>query len=153
MTSAILAHNVPSVEAEKPISNFNGFLFKNPAVHCRPDHLFKISKDEPYPDHWRIPTELYFANFCKPIKTLANETECIACGTTMTAPQGEYRGQGKGLVLDLESDYLEGRCGNCGYPVRARHFVFNKEQLVVKLDFFPMNYHPSALQEINKVRM
>lgn len=145
---------IPSPEEEKPIKSYNGFVFSNSAWHARHDDLWppKAGEARP-PQEFRDAIDLYLGNFCRPIKSIANEVRCVACNEDLTTPYGRKELitnlGGARLKIDRASPTLEARCGNCGYPVRCAHSISPlpprpKFPLLVKLDFFPLCYHPSA---------
>jgi len=140
---------IPSVEDERPVTQKDGFVFANPAYHARHDDLWPPKAgEEPPRDSWRQAIDLYLANFCRPVRSIANEVKCFACNMLLTKP---YAGPGaRGLTVDPHSPTLEGRCDGCGWPVRCRHEILTLptegSQPLVRLDYFPMSYHPSAIE-------
>lgn len=138
---------IPTKEKEVAVRGFGGYTFKNPALHCRPEYLFPKADLETAQPEWVEALVLYFANFCEPVRNIANEIHCVACNTKLTGPQGmdDWRTRGA-LAVNLESPKREARCTTCGYPTRCAHQVFLPNgKLVVALNWFPLQYHPHAL--------
>jgi hypothetical protein len=145
---------IPSVEEEKPIRNLHGYVFSNPAYHARHDDLFPPKAGEPpVPQEFRDAIDIYLGNFCRPVRSIANEVRCVACNEDLTTPYGREalitQLGGARLKVDRQSPDLDARCGNCGYPVRCRHVISPLPPrppvpVLVRLDFFPMCYHPRA---------
>lgn len=141
---------IPPLEHEKPIGSLKGFIFANPAWFCRHDDLWPPKPGEPLPDdRQRKSIDLYLANFCRPVKSIANEVRCVACGQDLTTPYGQKVKTSLTqtfLKVDRQSPTGEAKCGGCGYPVRTKHVIryIGSSIPVVKLDFFPLCYHPSA---------
>lgn len=146
---------VPPLEEEKPIRSLNGFVFANPAWHARHDDLWppKAGVDLPL-EEWRRAIDLYLANFCRPIKSIANEVHCVACDGLLTMPYG--KAGHKGIIVDKSSFGLESKCAGCGYPIRCKHVITmpepNNHVILVKLDYFPMCYHPSATERAGMIQ-
>lgn len=139
---------IPTLEQERPIRRHGGFTFKNDALHCRLNHLFPAADLAEANEQWTKVMELYFANFCEPVRNLANEIHCVACNAKLTGPYGlaDWRTVGA-VLLDETSPTLEGRCTNCAYPLRARHILHMPSgELLLKLEWIPLLYHPSTLQ-------
>lgn len=143
-------YTIPPLEHEKPVSSLKGMMFKHQAWHARHDDLWPPKAGEKRPtDEQRRTIDLYLANFCRPIKSIANEVACVACGKNLTAPYGQLKVSFQDtppLKIDRHSFTREARCGNCGYPVRCKHVIkYTGSNIpLVRLDFFPMCYHPIA---------
>jgi hypothetical protein len=141
---------VPPLEHEKPIRSLKGMIFANSAWHARHDDLWPPKAGEQGPtEEQRRAIDVYLANFCRPIKSIANEVRCVACNEDLTTPYGKDIKTSFGRVylkLDRESPTGEARCGGCGYPIRTKHKItyIGTSIPVVTLAFFPMCYHPSA---------
>jgi hypothetical protein len=139
---------IPTEEEEKPVHGYAGFTFKNVATHCRVKHLFPPKPDEQVPEQWTNAMTLYLANFCEPVRNLANEVHCVACNAKLTGPYGmeDWRTR-NAIKLDTTSPTLEGRCNNCGYPMRCQHDIkLPTGETLVKLAGFPLMYHPINLE-------
>lgn len=142
---------IPSEEDERPVRIFSGIVLANDAYHCRPKHLWPNDISQAKPE-WIPPMELYLANFCKPIRTIADEIRCVACDEQVTGHHVgvlDYRVRGK--LGWSEEGTKEGRCLSCGYPMRMRHQIFMPDDgpRLVDLNGFPLFYHPSATQNLN----
>ena len=149
---------VPPLEHEKPVRSLKGMIFANPAWHARHDDLWppKAGVEGPTPDQRRM-IDVYLANFCRPIKSIANEVRCVACNEDLTTPYGKNIKTSFGRVylkIDQQTSTKEARCGGCGYPIRTKHTIkyIGSSIPVVTLDFFPMCYHPSATDRMLLVR-
>jgi hypothetical protein len=139
-------NRIPTLEEEVPVLNLNGFIFSNRAYHCRHDDLWTPRPEDSLSLEGRRAIDVYLANFCRPVQSIAKEVRCVACNVNLTLPMGgDAR---KTMVVDSSSDTLESRCEECGYPLRCRHMIVllapHSPLAVVKLDFFPLCYHPSA---------
>jgi hypothetical protein len=142
---------IPPRDEEVPVRTFNGFVFANDAWHCRPIHLWPKGVDEleKHPD-WKDQIERYLAAFCEPVTTAAKEICCVACNEQVTGAYinvEDWRHKGK-LEFSQEGTW-EGRCRSCGYPCRLKHEIMLGELLLVRLQAFPLFYHPSATQRTN----
>lgn len=138
---------IPTREEEVAVRAYGGYTFKNAALHCRPDKLFPAADLETAKVEWVEALVLYLANFCEPMRNIANEIHCVACNSKLTGPQGmdDWRTRGA-LAVNLESPTREARCTTCGYPTRCAHRIYLPDgRLVVALSWFPLQYHPSAL--------
>ncbi len=138
---------IPTEEEETAVRSYSGYMLKNRALHCRPKHLFPQADLETAAPAWTTAMQLYFANFCEPVRNLANEVHCVACNARLTGPQGMADWLTRGaLMVDTESETLEARCTACAYPARCAHRVYLPDgRLVVALNWFPLQYHPSAM--------
>lgn len=150
MSNIFPLDRIPPESEEIPVRNYNGFVLANPAYHCRHDHLFPPRAGEPpVPEGWRMACDLYLANFCKPIRNIANQVSCVACNQLMVAPQGKQLANA--ISWDPNTEFGEGRCEGCGYPIRTGHKIWelprHGRQLLVSLPFFPLCYHPRALEK------
>lgn len=153
---------IPSLEEERPIHSLQGYVFTHAAYHARHDDLWPPKAgQEPVPDEFRQAIDLYLGNFCRPIKSIASEVRCVACGEDLTTPYGRSalvtQLGGARLKVDRQTPTLEGRCGNCGYPVRCKHTIRPLAPRpafppLVQLDFFPMCYHPSATDRMGTIQ-
>jgi len=148
-----LAPKIPTLAEETPIRSHNGFVFSNPAYHARHDDLWPPKAGVQPPDQWiRDSVDLYLGNFCRPVVSIAKEVRCVACNADLTAPYGtdqKWAMHSTPLKIDYQSGSHEARCGGCGYPVRCKHIISPPPPRpmlppLVKLDFFPLCYHPSA---------
>ncbi len=142
---------IPTKEEERPVKHLNGIIFTNDAWHCRPEDLWptELSQAEPEWVRWM---EIYLANFCRPVQSIAKEVQCVACDAQLTGAYAGFRDPMHRLavVIDESSPTLEGRCGECGYPIRARHVIALPDgRPIVKLENFPLCYHPSATAREN----
>lgn len=138
---------IPAEGAETPVMGFGGYLFKNKALHCRPRHMFPVADLEQAEQIWVDAIELYLANYCEPVRNIANEIHCVACNARLTGPQGmqDWRTRGA-LAVDETSSTLEARCTGCGYPARCNHKITLPDgRLVVAMQWLPLQYHPTAL--------
>ena len=136
---------IPDEKDEKPVSVAMGLVLKNPALHCRINHLWKLNDSDTLTEIQIRDLSLYLANFCAPIKNIANETECVACGNLLSkAVPGDMLPRDGNIALQGNG---EGRCLKCGYPLRWYHEIYDRNKiLLVRLEFFPLSYHPSALE-------
>lgn len=140
---------IPPESEERPVRIFNSIVLANDAYHCRPIHLWPKELSEAKAE-WLPPMEQYLAAFCKPIRTIANEINCIACDEQVTGHQmglADYRFKAK-LNFEKEGTW-EGRCASCGYPCRLKHDIFvpGTSFRIVGLTEFPLFYHPHATQK------
>lgn len=138
---------IPTENEEIGIRQYSGNVFKNIAKHCRPRHLFPAGDLLDAQPEWINAIELYLANFCEPVRNIANEVHCVACNQKLTGPQGMVDWKTRGAMLvDTTIPTKEGRCSGCAYPVRCDHRIELPDgRLVVHLSWFPMQYHPSTL--------
>jgi len=137
---------IPSREEEHPVQIFAGKRLKNPALHCRPEHLWP-SDIKTAPIEWIHSMEIYLANFCKPNRTIADELKCTGCNTQVTGHHvllADWRH--KDAISFDPKGAREGKCNHCGYPCRLDHKIHSLEsgKLLVHLKNFPLFYHPSA---------
>jgi len=139
---------IPAEEQETPVSSVNGFVFKHPATHCRVKHLWPPKPGETVPEEWTNAMTLYLANFAEPVRNLANQVQCFACNSLLTGPYGMADWRTRGAIsLNTDTPTLEGKCNGCGWPLRAFHEIkLPTGQLLVRLDGFPLLYHPSATE-------
>jgi hypothetical protein len=138
---------IPLREQEQPVVGYAGFVFKNQAWHCRPEHLFPAADLDTAEEQWKQVMTLYFANFCEPVRNLANEIHCVACNAKLTGPYGmaDWRSR-QALNVDESEDTAEARCTGCGYPARCNHTLKMPDgRLLVKLSWLPLMYHPTTL--------
>lgn len=137
---------IPTLEEERPIKNHNGFVFSNPAFHCRHDDLWTPRPGDNLSTEGRRAIDVYLANFCRPVQSIAKEVRCVACNVNLTFPMGGR--ERRTITMDTSSATKEGRCTDCGYPLRCTHIITllppHPPHVVVKLEFFPLCYHPSA---------
>lgn len=144
MTEAL---RIPTEAEETPETSYLGIMFKNKAFHCRPKHLFPAADLAEAEAEWVEAMEGYLANFCEPVKNIANQIHCVSCNSQLTGAQGmlDWRSRAA-LRVDEESPALEARCTQCGYPTRCQHSIFLPNgKLVVQLNWFPLQYHPRSL--------
>lgn len=142
---------IPSREEERPVKTYNGVVLAHEMLICRPEHLWPKGMDElnEHPD-WRDAIERYLAAFADPIRTIANEIKCPACGIQVTGhPRSPNAWKYFGAIKYSKEGTKEGRCGGCGYPCRLKHQIFLRETPLVGLDNFPLFYHPDVCQQIN----
>lgn len=141
---------VPSEEEERPVRIFNGYVLANDIRHCRPRHLWPTGHEQ-IKEEWRDSIERYLAAFAEPVTTAAKEIVCPACGDQVTGHgqnTKDWRFRHK-LTFSPE-DTMEGRCANCGYPCRLKHEILSpNKELLVRLQGFPLFYHPAATQQTN----
>jgi len=137
---------IPTREEELPILYVSGHALHTPAYHCRPGHLWPkdIALAEP---EWVHSMEVYLANFCEPVRTIADEIRCVACNIQVTGHHvllTDWRT--KSTIKFAPNGTMEGHCVNCGYPCRLNHQIFSLQtkQLLVHLKNFPLFYHPQA---------
>jgi len=138
---------IPTREQEQPVQGYGGVLFKNKAYHCRPEHLFPSGDLETARPEWVSVMTLYLANYCEPVRNIANEIHCVACNAKLTGPYGmeDWRSRGA-LSVDESLDTHEARCVNCGYPARCSHTMNMPDgRLLVRLSWLPLMYHPRTL--------
>ena len=138
---------IPEESSEKPVGVAMGILLKNAALHCRIHHLWKMEQDDSLTEQQVRDLTLYLANFAAPIRNAANETECLACGAlySKATPPNQMIPRRENIALHEDG---EGRCQKCAYPLRWHHRIFDRNGiLLVRLDFFPLSYHPSALEK------
>lgn len=142
---------IPTEEDEVAVRQMNGILFVNNAYHCRPKDLWPSELVDAKPE-WVRAMELYLANFCRPIQSIAREVKCVACDKQLTgayAHMADWR-HASAVTVNTSSATLEGRCSGCGYPVRCRHEIKLPDgRTLVRLDNFPLCYHPSATERAN----
>ena len=141
---------IPTEAEEKPVQGWAGHLFKNKALHCRPRHLFPLSDLQEAEGVWVNRIELYLANFCEPVRNIANEIHCVACNQRLTGPQGMRQWKNfnpaQALAIDAASPTGECRCTGCGYPGRAVHEIRMPDgRLIVRVEWLPLQYHPTTL--------
>ena len=140
---------IPPPEEEKPVTTLLGMVLANKAWHARHDDLWPPKAgQEPVKPEWRDAIDLYLGNFCRPVKSIANEVHCVACNGLLTKP---YAGPDhRGISVDPTSPTLEAKCESCGYPIRCKHAITlpppNNHVLLVRLEYFPLCYHPSATE-------
>lgn len=143
---------IPVEGEEVPVVQYHGYIFKNKAWHCRVPDLW--TKEKQPESEWFNPEEeniltLYLANFCRPYKNIASQIKCVACDEWLTGVygQGDDWKWRDAVRMEEGSPTKEGRCSNCGYPLRARHLVKNTHsgKPIVFLDDFPLMYHPRTL--------
>lgn len=137
---------IPEEEHEDPIEVFSGHPLKFPAKHARFRHLWPIEAEAELNREHKAAIDVYLANFCEPIRALNNQVRCVGCGTELLNPQHPQFAK-LGMDIDPSTPTLEARCPMCAYPVRCRHLIydFDKKNLLVALNFFPMCYHPVNL--------
>lgn len=145
---------IPLRGEEHPVEIFAGRRLKNPAYHCRPEHLWPKGISEAQPE-WVTQMELYLANFCEPIRTIADEVKCMACDKQVTGHHillTDWRH--KDAIKFSPHGTMEGTCTGCGYPCRLKHEIFVKDtrKLIVRLDNFPLFYHPSATNRMRSIQ-
>jgi hypothetical protein len=137
---------IPSREEEHPVKTFNGVVLAHEMTICRPEHLWPKGMDElrQHPD-WFEAIERYLAAFADPIRTIANEIKCPACGIQVTGhPMSPSAWKYFGSIKHSSEGTMEGRCGECGYPCRLKHEIKMGEILLVRLTQFPLFYHPDV---------
>lgn len=137
-------------EDERPALTCNGIVLANPAYHCKPVDLWPNDLKEAKPE-WIPPMERYLFDFCRPVRTIADEVRCVSCDRQVTGAYvhlADWR-QRKAMSFDEKWPY-EGRCLGCGYPARLGHEILSPEgQCLVKLSGFPLFYHPDSTSRIN----
>lgn len=140
---------IPTEEQETPVTRYGSHILKNKALHCRPRHMFPATDLEQAEQAWVDAMVLYLANFCEPVRNLANQIHCVACNATLTGPQGMLDWKTRAaLRVDESSPTLECRCTQCGYPGRAQHTIRLPDgRLVVQMNWLPLQYHPATLQK------
>lgn len=143
-----MERQIPAEEDERPVKHLNGVILANDAFHCRPKDLWPNDMEHAKPE-WVPYMELYLANFCRPIQSIAKEVKCVACDKQLTgayAYMADWKSQ-NAVNFDPGSPTLEGKCDGCGYPVRCKHTIkLPNGQVLVRLDNFPLCYHPSATE-------
>jgi hypothetical protein len=128
-----------------PVRTVAGRELKHPAYVCTARDLWPKDLDE-LTKSQQEDLDRYLKDFAKPIRNIADEVSCLACGKQLTA-RTEKTAQQIGQTVEANPDTGEGRCINCGYPLRALHQMFSRTgQLLVKLSGFPLMYHPNSTQ-------
>lgn len=142
--------SIPSEAEEKPIFQLNGHVFKTPAKHCRLTHVLR---DEPgISEEWKNRVRLYLANFAQPVRSIAEEVFCFACGLQWTSHHGIENWKDKdALLIDKTTKHWESKCSGCGWPVRFRHTVYLEDGRPLIQITVPLAYHPTAIIEGSKI--
>jgi hypothetical protein len=138
-------------DGEVPVRNYHGVVLANPAYHCRPRDLWPTELDELPMEFWH-PLEEYLKRFSRPVRTIADEIRCLACDKQVTGHHvGLQDWRYKSAMTYSTEGTCEGRCNGCGYPVRLFHEIrtLDGEKLIVRLNGFPLFYHPDFCSPIN----
>lgn len=128
---------------ELPVRKLAGRELKHPAYVCRAVDLWP-SEIRELSDQHHQDLDNYLRDFARPIRNIADEMSCLGCGAQLTA-RTEKTAQKLGRTVDVDEETGEGRCLNCGYPLRALHMMRSRQgQLLVRLVGFPLLYHPNS---------
>jgi hypothetical protein len=138
-------------EDEVPVRTFMGQVLANPAYHCKGVDLWPNEIKELSEEHI-AGLDAYLERFSRPVRTIADEIRCVACDFQVTgAHVGLQDWRHKTALTYSTEGTCEGRCNQCGYPVRLFHEIrsLNGERLLVRLNGFPLFYHPNHTAQIN----
>lgn len=128
---------------EMPVREVAGRPLKNLAYVCTAKDLWPNDLRE-LSDAHQQDLDNYLRDFARPIRNIADEVSCLACGAQLTA-RTEKTAKRLGRTVDVDEETGEGRCLGCGYPLRALHRMYSREgQLLVRLVGFPLMYHPNS---------
>lgn len=124
-----------------PARQLAGTEFKHLAYRCKATDLWPNDVKELSAAH-QHDLDVYLGDFARPIRNIADEVSCFACGAQLTARTQETADK-LGKTVECDEVTGEGRCLGCGYPLRALHLMYSTEgQLLVRLMGFPLLYHP-----------
>lgn len=138
--------NAPVVD--RGIKFVAGKEIYNLAFHCTIKDLWPREHQKAEPQ-WVESINNYLVDFCRPIRTIADELRCVACNQQVTGHHILLMNQATKHALSWDPSTNEGRCEGCGYPVRVRHTIrtLDGQQVLVDLQDFPLFYHPSAIKK------
>lgn len=124
-----------------PTREVAGRPLHHDAYVCRAKDLWPTELKELSQSH-QEDLDRYLRDFARPIRNIADEMSCIACGSQLTA-RTEKTAKKLGRTVEVDEETGEGRCLQCGYPLRALHRMYARDgQLLVRLIGFPLLYHP-----------
>lgn len=130
----------------------NGTALRNTAYPCMAVDLWPTDVRKAKPE-WVEAMNLYLTDFCRPVRSIADEIKCVACDSQVTGHHVLLTDwKNKEALTYSPHGTMEGRCTRCAYPMRMKHEIFSgdKTQLLVRLEGFPLFYYPPSLKKVQR---